>query len=368
MYIGSMTSKSVSQHASELAKLGAAKGGKARSSTMTPEERSEISRNAVLARWKKEKGPNYQPPQPEPEPDTSENTESKALVPSKQALPHSMFQGTLRLGDVDLECHVLNDGRRVFTQREMVRVLTGGTKTGDLKRYLSRLSNKIADSAAAPIVFKIPGNPNNAFGSEATLLIEICDSYLAARQAGTLHKSQEHLAKKAEIITRACAKIGIIALVDEATGFQQYRAKQALQLKIQAFITDELQEWARMFPEDFWHQLARLEGIRYSPRSRPLRWGRYVMAFVYDAVDDDIGKYLRQINPNPHFKKNHHQWLREHGREKVSQQLYQVIGVMKTCDTMDEFRSKFDRVFKKLPSQMFLDLGLGFGEPPVAVH
>ena len=61
--------------------------------------------------------------------------------------------------------------------------------------------------------------------------------------------------------------------------------------------------------KEFWLELARLEGIRYSPRNRPLRWGRYVMMFVYDAVDPDVGRELRKINPDPHFLKNHHMWI-----------------------------------------------------------
>jgi hypothetical protein len=109
-----------------------------------------------------------------------------------------------------------------------------------------------------------------------------------------------------------------------------------------------------MFPQEFWFELARLEGIHYSPRSRPLRWGKYIMAFVYDAVDGDIGKELRKKNPDPHFKRNHHQWLKEFGRQKVHDQVERVITIMKLCDSMDEFRQKFARVFKKsaLDSQM----------------
>ena len=77
----------------------------------------------------------------------------------------------------------------------------------------------------------------------------------------------------AEIIVRSfSAKVGIIALVDEATGYQKVREKRALQLKLQAFIAEEMQEWARMFPDEFWFELARLEGVHYSPRHRPLRW------------------------------------------------------------------------------------------------
>jgi hypothetical protein len=40
-------------HAVALAKLGASKGGKARAAKLTPEERQEIARKAVLVRWAK---------------------------------------------------------------------------------------------------------------------------------------------------------------------------------------------------------------------------------------------------------------------------------------------------------------------------
>ncbi len=142
-----------------------------------------------------------------------------------------------------------------------------------------------------------------------------------------LRPSQYKLAIQASIIMRACAKVGIIALIDEATGYQQVRAKNALQLKLQAFIADELQDWARMFTEEFWLELARLESVHYSPRSRPIRWGRYIMMFVYDAIDGDVGRELRKKNPNPRFLKNHHQWLKKFGREKVNDQIQRVIAI-----------------------------------------
>ncbi len=158
---------------------------------------------------------------------------------------------------------------------------------------------------------------------------------------------QKNLIKQAEIVIRASAKLGIIALIDEATGFQKYRAKHALQLKLQAFIADEMQAWARMFPDDFCFELARLEGIRYSPRSRPLRWGRYIMIFVYDAIDSDVGDELRKKNPSPCFLKNQHQWLKDFGRDKVNNQIQQVIAIMKLCKDMEDFKGKFKKFLRK---------------------
>ena len=81
------------------------------------------------------------------------------------------------------------------------------------------------------------------------------------------------------------------------------------------------------------------------------------MMFVYDAIDSDVGRKLRQINLDPHFMQNHHQWLKRFGKQKVNNQLQRVIAVMKLCHDMDDFRSKFAKVFKKAPLQLtFADL------------
>lgn len=328
----------VSEAARKLAQRGSKKGGRARASVLTSEERREIAQKAARARWARD----------------GEAVTPKATPAQKTTTetPHSMFRGTLTFGDVAMECHVLNDHRRVLTQREVVRVISGGRESGNLSRYLQRIplyEERLLDGRT--IEFRPLGGSGAtevAVGYEATHLVEICDSYLRARDEGLLKPSQLKLAQMAEIVVRACAKVGIIALIDEATGYQQVRQKQALRIKLQAFIAEDMQEWARMFPDDFWYELARLEGVRYHPRSRPIRWGKYVMAFVYDAIDPEVGKELRRINPNPHHRKNHHQWLKDFGRDKVNNQIQQVIAIMKLCDDMDDFRRKFDRVFKNV--------------------
>ena len=341
-----------SEAARKLSKLGAKKGGRARANVLTPEERSEIARNAVRARWEKAKPDLKDNEQVSPSPDQRSNSLIKK--DDTDGLPIAYFTGKLPIGDAHFTVYVLSNGKRVMAQREVVRVLTGHIK-GDLGRYLESQSlqpyiqpGKIIGQT---IQFKIPGTQYKGTGYEATLLLDICDAYLRARDAKALAANQRGIAKQAEIITRACAKVGIIALIDEATGYGAFKRKQEYQLKLQAFIAEDLQEWARMFPDEFWFELARLEGIHYSPRNRPLRWGRYVMAFVYDTVDKDVGNKLREINPDPHFKQNHHQWLKEFGRQKVNDHLQRVIAVMKLCNGMDDFKKKFARVFQKSPFQ-----------------
>jgi len=354
MFFGTMSNDELfpglaSEAAKAMSALGASKGGKARANTMTPEERSEGARNAVRARWAKAG---------KLKPLKQENAPSESEEKPKDTMPFSMFKGTLKIGNENMECHVLSDGRRVFTQREIVRILAAGRDSGNLEAEIkgNPLINSVVELGEI-IQFKVPGTQFLAYGREATVLIELCEKYLQAAEQGLLKGKQKKLAIQAGIIIRACAKVGIIALIDEATGYQQHRAKNALQLKLQAFIADDLQEWARRFPPEFWIELARLEGIHYSPRNRPLRWGKYIMAFVYDAIDKDVGKKLREKNPNPHHRQNHHQWLKEFGKDKLIGQIQSVITIMKLCENMDQFRKKFAKVFNKSAQQdLFADL------------
>ena len=333
--------------AKTLSSLGAAKGGRARASVLSQEERKAIARRAVQIRWAKAKG-TAMPDEQQTSSPASEYPTIK-LQPQPK-VPVALFPGKVSIAAANFLCYVLDNGTRVISQREVVRALTGHSK-GDITPYLESQNLKpfISRKAIADqtIQFTIPGNPVTAHGYEATLLLDICDAYLRARDENALALNQMHLAKQAEIITRACAKVGIIALIDEATGYEKFKKKQELQLKLQAFISDEIQEWAKMFPDEFWYELARLEGVHYSPRSRPLRWGKYVMMFVYDAVDEDVGRVLRQKNPDPHFLSNHHQWLKKFGRDRVHDQITKVVTIMKLCNDMNDFRRHFARLFDR---------------------
>ena len=360
------------RHARALARMGASKGGKARAEVLTPEERSEIARRAIRIRWAREKGIPFDDTDDQQIEtslrQTDNNTKQRGpdtlLVSDRDKRRVSLFKGDVKFANISVPCHVLNDGSRVIAQREVIKALTGQERpSGSITRIIEadNLAPYInSDSIAKKIIqydLSGPGHQMSAYGYEATLLVEICEAFLKARDNGVLTTGQQKIAQVADIILRACAKVGIIALIDEATGYQKVRAENALRLKLEAFIAEDMQEWARMFPQEFFIELARLENVKYSPRNRPLRWGKYVMGFVYYAFDKDVARELKRRTPNPHYGQNLHQWLREFGREKVSAQLYQVLGVMKTCRDMDEFRRKFAFVFKKEPYQLtFFDL------------
>lgn len=333
-------------------KLDAAKGGRARASVLTAEERSEIARGAARARWAKAGKTVTADPPAAPSPPAL-----ATVTDGADDLPYSQFPGKLDMGDVELECHVLNDGRRVLTAREVVRALRGTrSNPPSVHRYLDALPayrKGMFDSRM--MQFRIPGLPQTALGLEARVLIDMCDMYIAAEQNGTLKSNQKNLVSMSWIIMRACAKTGIEALIDEATGYQEVREKRALQVKLQAFIAEDMQKWVKTFPDEFWQELARLEGIRYQARHRPLRWGNYVLRFVYNAMDPDVAKKLKEMNPNPSKGNNLHQLLREFGRDKLHQQLGGVIAIMRECNDMAEFRTRFQKVFER-KDQLQLDI------------
>lgn len=343
----------IREAARALSGRGAAMGGKARAESLPASERQEIARRAATARWAKAGKGNIEVVE---EHDFLASLTRRAAATEK---PYSMFRGVLPIGEVELQCHVLNDGRRVLTQREVVRAISGGRVSGS---YLQNIPGfDVASLPSRVIHFTDPAGPQINHGFEATLLIEICEAYLKARDRndGSLKPNQENIARAADLIVRACARVGIEALIDEATGYQEVRAKNALQVKLQLFIAEQMGDWIKRFPDEFWLQLARLEGVKYSAQRRPWRWGKYVMRFVYDAIDPDVSKRLSEINPDPARGHNHHQHLTKFGQKELNDHLQQVIAVMRLCNDMDDFRRKFPRAFPTGPVQLEL-AGVGW--------
>jgi hypothetical protein len=146
------------------------------------------------------------------------------------------------------------------------------------------IPNDLLDSSR-PIKF-ITSSRSSALGFRAEILPKVCDVYLRAREAGVLPTNQQHIAAKAEILVRALAHVGIVALVDEATGFQDARARDALARILEAFVAKELRKWVSTFPPEYYKELFRLRNWRFPdlPRDqqkRPILAGKIANDIVY---------------------------------------------------------------------------------------
>jgi hypothetical protein len=147
--------------------------------------------------------------------------------------------------------------------------------------------------------------------------------------------------------------MGIVALVDEATGYQEVRDRNALQSIPDTFLRKELAAWASCFPNDFYKEIFRLRGWEWATISskRPRMVGKLTKEIVYSRLAPGILKELKERNPrneNWYRKGRHHQWLTEDvGHSALAQHLHAVVAFMRVWKTWDQFYEMLDRAFPK---------------------
>lgn len=274
----------------------------------------------------------------------------------------------LVIGDIKIPCYVLDDETRVFVQRGMSiglgmsgagsgQRLTTFVGSNSIKPFISQ---EIKVGIDKPVQFTVQGGI--AHGYPAELLIKICNAILEARDAGVLRKQQYHIASRADILIRGCATVGIVALVDEATGYQEVRAKRALATILEKFIAEELQPWTKTFPYDFYVQIFRLkrwgkpDGVK-----RPSIIGHYTNDIVYARIAPGVLEELEKKNPvlpNGNRLNKHHQWFTpDFGHPKLKEHLAAVIALMRAAANWGQFQRSLKRAFPVLNDQYEMNLG-----------
>jgi P63C domain len=311
---------------------GKARGGVARAVALSPKERAEIAKKAAAARW---------------DGDIKHAT-------------HGSDDHPLRIGDIEIPCYVLDDETRVLSQRGLqtgIGMSISGGSSGEQRvaSFVESIEQKGVDVKGLvarirnPIRFRPPGR-HLAFGFEATILADICDVVLDARKKGVLLHQQNHIADRCEILVRGFARVGIIALVDEATGYQRDRAKDALARILEAFIAKELRPWLRTFPDDFYQEMFRLRNMEYPTDTvqRPRYFGLLTNDIVYDRLAPGVTDELKKINPKTDSGRRKHknfQWLTSNvGYPKLREHLGSVVAIMKLSADWYDFRAKLDRL------------------------
>lgn len=313
----------------------AAKGGKARAAKLSAADRSESAKKAADARW-------------------------GASLPKAT---HGSPDHPLKIGSVEIPCYVLEDGRRVITnqgvQIGLKMAKSGGQqRTADIVSGLMRKGidcKDLLNSIMNPIHFR-PVTGGRAYGYEATVLADLCDVILAAREKVLLNYQQEPIAAQCEILVRAFARVGIIALIDEATGYQYARAREELQRLLERYISKELARWQPTFDPDFYKHMFRLKGWKYDPHSskRPFQAARLTVDLAYDRIHPDLLKELKQTKTGweqEGGKKGGklHQFLTTgEGHPRLKQHLEGVTALMKVAPTWGQLQEWIDQHYPRL--------------------
>lgn len=342
-----MSEAEVSKAAKTLSKLGASKGGLARAEKMTPEERKEVASKAANIRW---------------------------------GTPRAEHVGEIHIGDMHFPCSVLSDGTRILTQTDfmdgMGMYYSGWVARSKLKNESSAaIPHFLAFKSLEPFIYRHLGDLQSivvkyrtkernrpAHGIKAEIIPKICEVWLDADEHGKLGTRQKQIAQKAKILMRALAHVGITALVDEATGYQEVRDRRALQEILDKFLLKEFAAWAKRFPNEFYQQIFRLRNWQWRGMkvNRPQIVAHYTKDLVYARLTPGILKELEIRNPKDergHRKARHHQFLTEEiGHPALAQHLYGVLGLMRIAETWEEFMKMVDRAYPRRGDTLQLSL------------
>ena len=323
---------------------GKAAGGHARAAKLTSSKRSEIAKKAAEARWSDD-----------------------VLLAT-----HGSSDHPLKIGDIEIPCYVLSDGRRVLSLGGMIQALGmsgggAGGKQGDRvvqfasgKLISPFVSSDLMSRMKSSIRFRAPTGGSMATGYEATILPDLCEAILAAREAGVLRADQLHIARQSEVLVRGLARVGIIALVDEATGYQKDRTNDALAKILEAFIAKELQAWIKTFPGDFYQEMFRLRGLDCPNASvqRPQYFGMLTNDIVYKRLAPGVLEELKRTTAKGESGRPKHklfQMLTSNvGYPTLREHLGAVVAIMKLSTDWKDFMSKLDRLHPRYGETLHL--------------
>jgi len=295
--------------------------------------------------------------------------------PIKQAI-YGSPDHPLKIGEIEIPCYVLEDGTRVLSQRGLQTGLgmsaSGGSSGAHrTARFVSGLDPEHDDFKALvvridnPILFRTPSG-GLAYGFEATILADICEAVLKARDRKLLLKQQQHIADRCEILMRGFARVGIIALVDEATGYQEVRAREALEEILRNFISTELLKWVKTFPDEFYRQMFRLRNWQYYQFSvkRPSVAGRITNDIIYERLAPGVLDELRRITPKDVKGRRKHRYFQrltsDIGHPALREHIASVITLMKVSTSWRRFYAMLNRALPKWGST--LPMALDFKE------
>lgn len=191
-------------------------------------------------------------------------------------------------------------------------------------------------------------------GYRSDLLADICEVMLDAKQQGLLtNPRQISIAEQCYLLWRGFGRVGLAALVDEATGYQAVRGKEALQELMELFLRKELAAWVKRFPDEFYSELYRLRGWEWKgmATNRIGACANYTNDLIYDRIAPGLRIEMETRNPileSGRRKGKHHSLLTEEiGIPNLAKHFGAVITLQKISNSWGEFKGHMDRLYPR---------------------
>ena len=220
------------------------------------------------------------------------------------------------------------------------------------------------------------GNNKVSVGLKAGILPKICDIWVKALNDGVLTVEQRRIAKKAYILLSAFAKVGITALIDEATGFQKEK-DEYLEI-VKKYIAKELQPWIKRFGDDYYQEIYRLKGWDWTrfavdKKNHPWAVSNITNRIVYEKLPDGVLEKLKELSP-ANEKGNRPNRLHQHltpneGQVHLLKHLGAIVNIMEGFEDghWEEAVHQIDKRFpsKRIGLQKTLPLNFHFGNKAI---
>lgn len=338
--------KKKSRKAAELGRRGGLKGGKARAAKLGAAALSASGKKAAAARWG----------------------------------PMATHSGMLPILGMQIPAANLDNGMRVLSQRGFYGVIGGSKPKGqgqdqradDVPSFLAAanlqpfISDELRATTSTPIVFRFEHvgedggkSVHTAHGIDAMRIPDICDVFLKARDAGKLHHTQKEIAKAADLLIRAFARVGIIALVDAATGYERDRQRDELFRVVDAYVDARWRKWTQVFPHAFFKQIHRMQGWPYVEKqsTHPQYVGKLINEYIYARLPPGVLQKLQEVNPvvDGSRRRRHHMHLTETtGVIHLDKQIESVTTLLEVSDDKVMFEELLHRRFPMSGDQLTL--------------
>jgi len=306
------------------------KGGKARAKALTPEQRSEITRQGALAK-------------------------------QAASLPKATHRGSFKEEfGIDVDCYVLDDdGKTAVISKRGMGTALGMGESGSVFSYFikgTRLAPFVGSQLALkldnPLIFHwrqagATGAVPPANGYDVTILIDVCKVIIDADAAGVMRKQDQHIVKQANVILNASAKAGIKNLVYALAGYDATREEIVRAFKL--YVQEEARAYEREFPEQLYQEWYRLYKLTPPERARPWKFKDLTIKHVYTPLARSNGKILQltreQRESSEERYKKLHQFLSEVGVKALRTHLGQLLGIAQVSADRDQYEHHVERIF-----------------------
>lgn len=295
------------------------RGGIARAASISAEERKDIAKKAADSRWDK-------------------------------SLPTVILGAKLTLGGVEVDCYVTEDGERLIAGRGMQDILkVVDEDTPRVQKPGSRLTRLLNNKTLNPLIYKDKSldhfSPKKRryqglgiSGFNAEMLVDICEGMLEARTQGVLKTARQSIiAAQCEFIMRGLAKTGIVALIDEATGYQYLRPADGLRTYFDLILKKDLAAWFKRFPDEFYENIYKLRGWDWPGigKNRYSVCAHYTNDLVYERMMPGLVDEFNKRNPKNakgvRKVKNQQLLNDEVGDKLFSQQMFTILALQRAC-------------------------------------